>query len=85
VLRSLYGLGRQAIARALAALATLPQVHCEDAASITEALAWLRQGLDFADALHLASSRATERFATFDRKLLRRARVAATSVVVPAP
>lgn len=85
VLRSLYGLGRQAIARALAALVTLPQVHCEDAASITEALAWLRQGLDFADALHLASSRATERFATFDRKLLRRARVAATSVVVPAP
>jgi predicted nucleic-acid-binding protein len=85
VLRSLYGLAASDIIRALTALVTLPQVSVEDSATIIEALGWLRQGLDFADALHLASSRTSERFVTFDRALVRRAKVAVTRIVVAAP
>lgn len=85
VLRSLYRLAPREIARALSALVALPQVRSEDAATIIEALEWLRQGLDFADALHLASSRMAERFATFDRALVRRAKVVETSIVVVPP
>ena len=85
VLRSLYGLAASDIIRALTALVTLPQVSVEDSATIIEALGWLRQGLDFADALHLASSRMSERFVTFDRALVRRAKVAVTRIVVAAP
>ena len=85
VLRSLYGLSAMDIVRALAALVALPQVRSEDASAIVEALEFSRRGLDFADALHLASSRTAERFATFDRSLIRRARASATPVVVASP
>jgi predicted nucleic acid-binding protein len=34
----------------------------------------LERGIDFADALHLASSAAAERFVTFDARLVKRAR-----------
>ena len=56
VLRSLYGLSSREIVHALSALVALPQVRCEDAAAISAALELVRQKLDFADALHLASS-----------------------------
>jgi len=39
-----------------------------------QALAWYGEGLDLADALHLASSRSADAFATFDRKLRNRAK-----------
>ena len=85
VLRRLYGIGPAKMADALSALVALPQVHCEDATAINTALRWLRQGLDFADALHLASSRAVGCFATFDRNLTRRARRVVTNCEVTAP
>ena len=85
VLRSLYGLSAMDIVRALAALVALPQVRSEDASAIVEALEFSRRGLDFADALHLASSRTAERFATLDRSLIRRARASATPIVVASP
>jgi len=69
VLRSLYRRNPGAISDALEALAALPNTRCEDEAAVLQALAWNRQGLDFADALHLASSRSTTGFATFDRAL----------------
>jgi predicted nucleic acid-binding protein len=73
VLRSLYGLAQREIVRALSALVALPQVRCEDPDAVSAALQLVRRNLDFADALHLASSHAAERFATFDRTLVRRA------------
>ena len=85
VLRSLYGKSSREIAHALAALVALPQVRCEDAAAISAALELARQNLDFADALHLASSNAARRFATFDRALVRRAKAATTNIDVAAP
>jgi predicted nucleic acid-binding protein len=71
VLRRLYRLDRAAVVRALAALIALPRVRCEDEAAIMQALSWCSDGLDFADALHLASSRAVTRFATFDLALIK--------------
>jgi predicted nucleic acid-binding protein len=52
---------------------------------VQAALALVRNNLDFADALHVASSGAVVRFATFDRTLVRRAKAAATGIVVTSP
>jgi predicted nucleic acid-binding protein len=51
----------------------LPNLMVEQQREIAEALDGFERGLDFADALHLASSRRAGRFATFDKKLFRRA------------
>jgi len=74
VLRSLYGFSPEHLAEALRSLAGLPTIFLEDELVIAKALDWFREGLDFADALHLASARDAKRFATFDRKLARQAR-----------
>jgi predicted nucleic-acid-binding protein len=71
VLRHAYGLDAQAIGRALATLADVPTVEVEDRAGVLRALAWHARGMDIADALHLASSGASEAFASFDRSLVR--------------
>ena len=70
VLRRLYRQDKLKIANALEKLTALPSVRCEDEAAVLQALVWSRQGLDYADALHLASSRTAGRFATFDRALI---------------
>jgi len=75
VLRSLYGFERERIADALRGLIALENLDCEDLNSVQYALDWVDQGLDFADALHLASSLAVKRFASFDDKLRKRAQV----------
>lgn len=74
VLRSLYGFSRGALAGALTALAGLTTVFLEDELAIGKALDWFSQGLDFADALHLASAGDAKQFATFDQDLARRAK-----------
>ncbi len=85
VLRRLYRLDSTAVIRALTALVALPSVRCEDEAAIIQALAWSRDGLDFADALHLASSRTASRFATFDLALIKQAASSASGMVVSQP
>ena len=74
VLRYSYGLPTAAIARAFLALLGLPTVTIEDAPAAYLAIRMLGREIDFADALHLASSVAAERFVTFDAKLVKRAR-----------
>jgi len=71
VLRRLYRLERLRVISALTALVSLPNVRCEDEPAIIQALAWSRDGLDFADAMHVASSRTASRFATFDHALIK--------------
>jgi predicted nucleic-acid-binding protein len=71
VLRSAYRYSRTRIADALGAFAKLPTVTLEDASRAAQALEWLRHGMDFADALHLESSRHCEAFVSFDRRLIR--------------
>jgi predicted nucleic-acid-binding protein len=84
VLGYAYGLDDGAIARVLRGVAGLPNVELEDAREVVDALAAMERGLDFADALHLASSGAATRFVTFDRQLVRRARGAAKIEVAAA-
>jgi predicted nucleic-acid-binding protein len=85
VLRAIYGFERRAIAAGLERLLALPAVAIEDGPRVASALAWYGQGLDFADALHLASSAQAEAFATFDRALRRRARAVTNTVRIVAP
>jgi predicted nucleic-acid-binding protein len=73
VLRRLYRLDRSAVLAALSGLAALPNVRCEDEAALGDAFLSARQGMDFADALHLASAGAAAYFATFDEELMKRA------------
>ena len=85
VLRTSYGFDRAAIGEGLRRLMGLPGVEVEDRAAVARAFAWFDQGLDLADALHLASSDRAEAFATFDRALRRRARTIAEATPVIAP
>jgi predicted nucleic acid-binding protein len=66
------------------ALISLPRLVCEDLNAVVEALRWMRAGMDFADALHLASVGQADRFATFDRGLIKRAQKVAGIKVVQA-
>ena len=73
VLRYSYHLQTPAILRALRGVLGLENVSAEDPATAATALRLLEQGLDFADALHVASSAHADRFVTFDRQLVKRA------------
>jgi predicted nucleic-acid-binding protein len=68
VLRRVYRFGRDRVGAALAAFAGLPRVTLEDPASAAKALDWMRRGMDFADALHLAKAQGCESFVSFDRR-----------------
>ena len=73
VLRHAYEIGRSDIAVGLQKLLGLPNVSVEDPDSIYQAISWYENKFDFADALHLASSRRCESFATFDSSLIKKA------------
>ena len=84
VLRSNFCLGNEAIVQAFRELAGHEGVHVEDAARLFRALKLTEQGLDFADALHLAGSAGCTDFMSFDRPLARRtAALGAPPVVEP--
>ncbi|HXN86807.1 MAG TPA: type II toxin-antitoxin system VapC family toxin [Candidatus Binataceae bacterium] len=84
VLRRLYRFGAERIADAFTALIALPNLVCEDTDAVVSAVQWMRDGLDFADALHLASTRLVGRFATFDHKLAKRAAKIVDVEIIPA-
>ena len=73
VLRYSYELPQPVVLAAFRKLLGLPQVAAEDATAIARALELYESGMDFADALHLASARDTTAFATFDTRLAKRA------------
>ena len=84
VLRYTYEFDRAAVNHALRKVCGLPQVVVEDTLTVQKALSWHAKGLDFADALHLASSQETQAFYSFDRSLLRKAgRLDSIRVVSP--
>ena len=84
VLRYSYQLGVEAILGSLRAVLGLENVAVEDPKAIAAALRLFERGLDFADALHIASSAQAERFVTFDARLVKRARRASTLEVAGA-
>ncbi|HEY2660907.1 MAG TPA: type II toxin-antitoxin system VapC family toxin [Caulobacteraceae bacterium] len=73
VLRSTYGFSSDAVRAALRAFAGLPGVTLQEPERVELALSWAAQGMDFADALHLAAANAVGGFRTFDKRLVRRA------------
>jgi predicted nucleic-acid-binding protein len=73
VLRHAYGIDKNAIFGAIQRLMGLSNVKMEDPQVMSMAVSWYGDGLDLADALHLGSSRDAEKFATFDKSLLRKA------------
>ena len=77
VLRGFYELTPKDIARVLRALASIAQVTLEDRDAVLVAVDAFDKGLDFADALHLARSSRAAGFATFDRRLAKRAKALA--------
>ncbi len=73
VLRYTYKTDKQVIISAFQKLFGLPNVQIEDFANVSQAVLWHEQGLDFADALHLSSSRIANKFATFDTAFAKKA------------
>lgn len=72
VLRYSYQLDRETILKALRGVVGLENVELEDPLTVARALDGFEAGLDFADALHLAASRHTEGFVSFDQRLIKR-------------
>ena len=84
VLRYMYGYEETAICDAFTGLLGFENVHVEDEACVSAALALIAHGLDFADALHLSSRPAGVAFVSFDKALVRCANGAgAAKVSVP--
>lgn len=76
VLRSLYKYPRQRVHAGLSAFVGIDKVFTDEPERAAMALDWFAQGMDFADAMHLAACDDGEIFATFDRKLIAAARKA---------
>jgi predicted nucleic-acid-binding protein len=74
VMRGFYELSTRDISRVLRALASIEHVTLEDRDAVLVAVDAFDKGLDFADALHLAHSSRASGFATFDRRLAKRAK-----------
>jgi predicted nucleic-acid-binding protein len=74
VLRAGYGFTPNVVSAGLRGIAGLPGVTIEEPAEIAQALDWMVEGMDFADALHLTRANHCDAFATFDKKLAARAK-----------
>ncbi len=68
LLRGAYGHPPDDVAPVFEHLLSLPHVEVEDRPAVEAALANMRRGLGFADALHHASGRACDAFLTFDAR-----------------
>ena len=80
VLRAVYELKQGIILKGLLQILGLPNVIPERAEEIASALKYYQQGMDFADALHLASSQVAEKFVTFDRRFVKAGKLAGMPV-----
>ncbi|MHB9100820.1 MAG: type II toxin-antitoxin system VapC family toxin [Sulfuricella sp.] len=85
LMRGFYELPRGEIQKVFQSLCGLENMMIEDREIVLSALAAYRQGLDFADALHLARSGRCRAFLTFDQRLLKRAKAARLTPIVEAP
>jgi predicted nucleic-acid-binding protein len=82
VMRGFYELPRRDISRVLRALTSIEHISLEDRNAVLAAVDAFDKGLDFADALHMARSSRASGFATFDRRLARRAKGLALTLPV---
>jgi len=84
VLHGAHHLDRRPVIAALEGLMAICHVHLKQEELVRQALAWHRQGLDFADALHLLRSEGCAHFATLDRALAKAASALDLQPAVPA-
>ena len=82
-LRRSYGFTGPDVIRALTNLIALEHVHVEHPQRLADVLSWAGQGMDFADALHLASAGGCEGFLTFDQRMIRYAERVGMDVRAP--
>jgi len=80
VLRHAYGFSAPQINLALTRLISLDGATVQSESAVRSALRWHAQGMDFADALHLASSHGAEELISFDRRLVSRAAITDSGV-----
>jgi predicted nucleic-acid-binding protein len=73
VLRYAYHFKQTDIMNAFQSLFGLSNVALQDPAVIADAIQWHQNGMDFADAIHLAQSKDSEAFVTFDKKFIKSA------------
>ncbi len=73
VLRYAYNFKQSEITSAFQSLFGLTNVHLENPLEISNAIEWHQNGMDFADAVHLALSEKAEAFMTFDKSLIKTA------------
>lgn len=73
VLRSIYNATRQDITDKLTDLAGIVGLTVEDPEILANAIAWFREGMDFADALHLAGASHCTEMLSFDTKFAKAA------------
>lgn len=85
VMRGFYELTRKDIQHVFESLCDLENVQIEDRGIVLAALSAYKQGLDFADALHLARANFCGAFLSFDQRLKKRAKAAGLSPVVELP
>ena len=71
VLRSDHRYARQESVRALEMFSRLPRVRFQEPERVAAALQMAGEGVDLADALHLAAADGCEAFVTFDRRFAR--------------
>ncbi len=74
VLRYAYDFPSENIISSFRALFGLSNVKLEDPIEMAAALEMNEKGMDFADAIHLAKSKGTDKFVTFDKKLISKAK-----------
>jgi predicted nucleic acid-binding protein len=74
VLRFAYEFSPAEIISTFRKLLGLANVHVDNNSKITKVLEWHEQGLDFADAFHLANSAVLAELITFDSKFVQRAK-----------
>lgn len=74
VLGYAYDFDRAQIAEAISRFCGQPNVRLSDPARLAQVVEWYRDGLDFADALHLAHSASCDALLTFDTRFVGKAR-----------
>jgi len=67
-----YALPQKVVVERTRHILGLPTIDTENAVQVAQALKWYEQGMDFADALHLASSTELSGFATMDSRMVRK-------------
>ena len=84
VLRHAYEIEKATVKKGFLKLLGLPNVSVEDPDSVTQAISWYENDFDFADALHLASSKKCEKFATFDSAFIKKVQqFSSTEMIAP--